>query len=355
AHPAGDDPPVCGRADANGAFALVLRPAVYRLELHGPDDGSRLLSQWAVGRVGSYEADTFDVRRHDVDGIDIVLVGGVVLSGTVRAARDGAVAPEAQVCTMTLAAPLPWDCARTDRAGAYRLLREPGRYWVWIVPADVRGSRLIPQRYERAAVGVDARPFVLAADATLDVALGEGPLIEGRVTVGGDGTPVAFALVCVDTPFTSGRICRETGDDGRYSVATRPETYVISVIPPAGSGVVAEYWSRKRDWTEADRLRVGGDVTLDVALERGLRVSGVVRTPEGIPVELATVNLNDARGVRAATSTDHRGRYEVALPPGAYTIDVFAPRASALVSVVAQPLTVQTDAAHDVVLPFSAP
>ncbi|HUG55561.1 MAG TPA: carboxypeptidase-like regulatory domain-containing protein, partial [Candidatus Limnocylindrales bacterium] len=355
AHPAEDAAVVCERTDADGRFRIELPPSVVKLEVFGPPDGSRLLRQWAVGRVDSFEADSFDARTDDVEGVEIALRRGVTLAGVVSAAADGLPVEAAQVCTQTLSAPLPWDCALTDDRGRYALLREPDRYWVWVIPPAERGSRLVPQRYDRAATGFQSVPFPLFSDAILDVALRDGALLHGTVTAP-DGSPVVLALVCADTPFPTGRICRLTGDDGSYELATRPETYVVNVWAPDGSDLVSGYWDGKRDWTEADRVVVAGERRLDIVLARGVRLTGVVRTAAGRPVEGATVNVMDARGAVVATSTDHRGVYELAAPAGAYLVDVFAPRVGELRSVVGSAVSLAGDeVGFDVVLPPAEP
>lgn len=353
AHPASQAAVVCERSSTDGAFAIDVPAGTYKLHVDGPPDGSRLISQWAVGRLESFEADSFDVRSGDVGGIEITLVRGHVFGGTVTAARDGVPVEEAQVCTQTLSAPLPLACQRTDEDGRYRTLREPGTYWVWVIPPDDAG-RLVPQRFDRVDLGVNATPVVIDGDRTLDVALREGPLLTGRLSTE-DGSPLPFALVCVDTPFPTGRICRPSDGNGNYSVALRPDVYTVQVIPTGDTDAVGSYYSRKRDWTEADRVRVSGDTRLDIVLPRGVLFSGTVRTEAGVPVEAAPVSLNDARGFLLGTYTDQAGQYEIAVLPGRYTIDVFAPRVSRLVSRVGMPLTIEDDIGLDVVLEFAAP
>lgn len=353
AHPASHARVVCERSGPDGAFAIDVPAAIYKLHVDGPPDGSRLIAQWGIGRVESFEADSFDTRRGDVSGIEIALVRGHVFSGTVRAARDGVPVEEAQICTQTLSAPLPWACERTDEDGHFRTLREAGTYWVWAIPPDDAG-RLLPQRYDRVDLGVNATPFVIDRDRVLEVALRDGPLLTGRLTTE-DGAPLPFALVCVDTPFPTGRICRPSDGNGNYSVALRPDVYTVQVIPTGDTDAVGSYHSRKRDWTEADRVRISGDTRLDISLPLGVRLSGTIRTEEGVPVEAAPVSINDARGFLAGTYTDHAGHYEVAVLPGRYTIDVFAPRVSQLVSRVGIPLEIADDIGLDVVLEFARP
>jgi len=341
----------CARSDGEGRYRVEVQPGLQKVEVSGPP-GSRLLTQWATGRMGSFEADVIDTRREDATGVDVVLRAGVALTGVITAARDGSPVEEAQVCTYPHRAPLGWDCELTDERGRYAVLREPDVYWVWVIPPEKRGSRLVYQRHDRVQEGVDATPFELFQDRTLDVALTEGPLLHGRVTAT-DGAPVVLALVCLDTPFPTGRICRSTGDDGSYEIATRPQTYVVNVYPPEGSEVIAGFWpDAARDWTAAGEVRVGpADRRLDIVLPRGVRLSGVVRDARGSPVEGATVNVNDATGPRFFGSTNAEGRYSISVLPGDYTVDVFSPRYLYSLSVMGQPLSVTGETGYEVVLP----
>lgn len=342
----------CERSGSGGKYEIEVTAGSHKLEVAGPP-ASRLLGQWGFGRIGSYEADAIDTRVADVSGADFVLVRGVVLSGVVSAARGGRPLEEAQVCTYTLAAPLGWECENTDRNGRYALLREPGSYWVWTIPPDDR-SRLMYQRYDRVLEGLDASPFELRADRELDVALTEGSQLSGRVTAS-DGKPVVLALVCLDTPFPTGRICRRTSGDGSYSIGTRPEAYVVNVAPLDGSDVVAGFWpDAAPDWTKARAFRIGAaDARLDMVLPRGVLLTGTVRDARGIPLEGVTINVNDGAVPRFFGSTDVHGRYSIAvLPDRTYTIDVFSARAVIALSVVGQSLTVtRGDVGYDVVLP----
>jgi len=348
AHRAGDEI-ACTRSAPDGGYALRVAPGVYRLEVEGPP-GARLVGQWAFDRVDSGDADPLDVRDADIGDADVVLARGQALEGTVRAAPDGHPIERAQVCTKALAAPLPFACERTAAAGGYRLLRAPGRYWIWVVPPD--HEPLLAQWYDRADEGVQAKAFDLQADSTVDVALEPGPRITGHLRTAA-GVPVAGAKVCADTPFATGRICRETDAAGAYSITTRPETYVLNVEPPEGSDLVASYHAGKRTWADADAVRVEqADVAVELVLAPGVRVSGTVRDETGVPVEGANLSLSDGDGWLAGTSTDAAGRYALAVPPGRYVLDVFAPRFGALVSVVGRSLVVGGPATADVTLPL---
>jgi hypothetical protein len=321
AHPITRVNVVCARTGADGKYAIETRADLYRVDIEGPP-GSKLVPQWARGTVFEDDADILDARSADVPDVDVALSPGVVLRGTVRVGT--ATIEDAQVCTKTLAAPVGWQCERTDKRGAYSALRVPGDYWVWALPPD--RIRAIGLWYDRVLEGFNATPFDLSSDASLDMTLPVGPQIQGRVR-NEAGEPVSDVFVCVDTPFTTGRICRPSGFDGAYAVTTRPSTYIVSVIPPAGSGYIAEYWDHKHNWVEADAVRLGtGDIQLDLVIRRGVIVKGTIKDKRGLPAVGATINFGDPREVEAAGATDGTGAFEVALPPGTYHVDVFPPR-----------------------------
>jgi len=321
AHPITRIDVVCARSGADGKYTIETRADLYRVDVAGPP-GAKLVPQWAPGSYSEDDADILDARTTDVADIDFTLTPGVVLRGAVRV--DGATIEDAQVCLRTLAAPVGWQCERTDKRGVYEALRVPGDYWIWALPPDrVKATGLW---YDRVLEGFEATPFDLSADASLNMTLPTGPQIQGRVrNESGEAVPDVF--VCVDTPFTTGRICRPSGFDGSYAVTTRPSTYIISVIPPAGSGYIAEYRERKRNWVEADAVRLGtGDIQVDLVLRRGVIVKGTIKDKRGVPAVGATINFGDPREVDHAGATDGTGAFEVAVLPGKYHVDVFPPR-----------------------------
>jgi carboxypeptidase family protein len=347
------DAPTCARSGAQGAYAIDVVAGTYKLDVTGPP-GGKLIPQWGRGRLSSEEADIVDVRTADVTGFDMTLVKGVLLSGVVRG-PSGPI-EDAQVCIKTLAAPLPWECERTNKTGSYLALREPGEYYLWTVPPD--NVRLVAQWYDHVLEGVSTTSITLDRDRSIDISLDPGPQFRGKVRTT-DGEPVAAALVCADTRFPTSRICRPTGSDGSYQLTTRSEDYVVQVIPPASSDLITEFWSRKRFWIDADQVSLGtADRTLDLTLRKGVRITGVVRDTRDVPLEAATLNILDDAGPLVGAATDVSGTYYIIVPPGKYQIEVFAPSRGErgdLLSLEPRDITISGFTRYDVVLEDANP
>jgi len=350
AHPTKvDDPPVCAKSAADGTYAIDVASGIYRVEVTGAS-GQRLVSQWARGRLFLEEADVLDARKSDVPDVDVNLIHGNVVKGTVT--FGGQPVEDAQVCIRTLAAPLPWQCERTDKKGNYAGLREPGQYYVWTVPPG--NIAAIPQWYDRGLTGVDSSVLDLTRDRTVNVALTGGPTVSGTLR-DSSGQVVQGALVCIDTAFTTGRICRESDGNGHYAITTRPETYIISVYPPAHSGLIAEYWSGRRTWVDADDFVLRSDRTLDLVVQKGVIVTGTVKDVRGIPLAGATVNLNDGQiYAAAATDTDSAGHFEAVVRPGTFTLEVFPSFVPNVIG-VSQTITVRSSMDLQITLPDITP
>lgn len=341
----------CEKSKADGTYAIDVTPGIYKMSFDGAP-GLRLLPQWAYGRVTSGEADVVDVRSADAPGVDVTLRPGVRLSGTVTGI-DGHPVKKAQVCTHRFSESLPWECERTDDHGHYVALREPDRYWVWMIPPD--DDPLMMQWFDDALTGVGATSVDLSKDQTVDQTLSPGPSVAGHV-LDPSGAPVYHAFVCVDTPFPTGRICRPTDQTGAYRVTTRPETYTVQILPPDGSDLLPQYYGGGRTWLDANTVTVRSQsVTVDVRLVRGLKVSGVVRSQQGVPLEGASINVSDAKGFVSGTYTDESGAYSLAMPAGRYTFDFFAPFPSQVVSIEGKPVTVDKTMSLDVTLADADP
>ena len=117
AHPVSRDNVVCARTGADGKYTIEARGDLYRVDVEGPP-GAKLVPQWVGGSPFEDNTVVLDARTRDVPDIDFALDPGVVLRGTVRV--GGATIEDAQVCLSTLAAPIGWQCERTDKQARTR-------------------------------------------------------------------------------------------------------------------------------------------------------------------------------------------------------------------------------------------
>jgi hypothetical protein len=139
-------------------------------------------------------------------------------------------------------------------------------------------------------------------------------------------------------------------------VTTRPETYDVQVLPPDGSDLLPQFVGGGRTWLDASTVTVRSqNVTVDVKLQRGVVVRGVVRSQTGVPLEGASVNVSDAQGFLTGAYTDETGTYSLAVPTGRYTFDFFAPFPSQVVSVEGKVVTVDKAMTMDVTLADANP
>jgi hypothetical protein len=131
------------------------------------------------------------------------------------------------------------------------------------------------------------------------------------------------------------------------------------VVAPHGSDLIGEFWLRKRTWVDANSVSLGSaDRTLDLTLRRGVRVTGVIRDTRGVPLEGATINLNDDDGPLVGAATDISGTYSLVVPPGTYQVEVFAPfrgERGDLLSQLPRDLVVDDTTHYDVVLEDANP
>ena len=89
--------------------------------------------------------------------------------------------------------------------------------------------------------------------------------------------------------------------------------------------------------------------------EMKVRITGIIRDARGIPLEAATININDDAGPLIGAETDASGTYSVVVAPGHYTIEAFAPFRGDMVSLAPQDITVNGFTRMDFVLQDANP
>lgn len=183
----------------------------------------------------------------------------------------------------------------------------------------------LEEQYAGVRIGIDVEP---GRETVLEVDVSLGATVRGEVVDAG-GQPMAG--VRVDTgggmPWMGGRDSRsiETADDG---------SFVLKGIPPGIVKVEAEL----DGWLDAstDEMEIGDGeerAGVQLVLERGLAIAGIVRGVDGRPAELAEVvvekltrqNWGGWGGSRMARQgrdrTDAAGRFAISgLAAGKYTV-----------------------------------
>ncbi|MDP6988168.1 MAG: carboxypeptidase-like regulatory domain-containing protein [Planctomycetota bacterium] len=189
---------------------------------------------------------------------------------------------------------------------------DEGRFEVAVptaVPLDVEAS---------ASDHASARRDHLFAGDDVELRLGAAAVLEGVLTRASDGSPVVGALVlgrdsrrveqCRAHTDAGGRFLFEDLQAGLLSVEITP----LDAAPPPSKSV---------------ELRAGVHTRLDLALEAGVRIHGIVSDSLGRPIVGAEVGLG-ASFLRSVL-TDVQGRYEMSGLGGARRRDLDDLRARA--------------------------
>ncbi|GGV75993.1 MFS transporter [Streptomyces griseoloalbus] len=222
--------------------------------------------------------------------------GGIPVRGFVRGA-DSAPVPRAAVTLISLAGrQLGRSVAQSD--GSYAVDAPGTGSYVLIAAAD-------GHQPQASTVVVNGEPV------TYDILLSGTSGLTGLVRAAGGGLPVKDAMVIVTDVRGDLLATGSTGEQGEFSFA--------ELVPGAVTVAVNAAGYRPR----ALPVEVGGTgvTRIEVELETGAQVQGVVRAPHG-PLADARVTLVDAAGnVVGTATTGADGAYAFAdLDGGEYTV-----------------------------------
>jgi hypothetical protein len=183
--------------------------------------------------------------------------------------------------------------------------------------------------------------FVDDLSGPIDITLGPGHIIEGRITSGLTGTPLAgvgVAALGTDSMLIYGgqgdafaiAATGMTDTNGNYTLTVPSGTYVIHT--PGPQGAQPRFWSDDPAVFQATRLTVARNIAgIDIAVVPVTQIGGYVRSGPsfGDGVEGARVAAYLAGGtpccrVVGLATSGYNGTFVMHVPPGTYRL-VFDP------------------------------
>jgi hypothetical protein len=328
-HPAFRGAVTCTRTQSDGGFQLRVISGLHKLEIVPPASSS-LVAAWYPAADRVRLADYLDLRSGDRGDLVVNLAAGRRVSGR-TVDLSGAPVADAQACYSPTQTDIDWTCVRTDADGMYTAVVAGGDYLVFFVPPG--GSRLITRWWRFAPDEISADVLHVGSDLEgIDATFPAGNLVLGKVLTA-SGKAVENALVCIDTRFPSGRICRPTNKQGEYTVAVRRGSFQIQFIASTSENVVNGWYGGGSDPLSARQIFVNGDLRIDGALRSGKLLWGSVLGADGLPVQGAYVNAYDLDGnFVAGGPTGIGGDYGIVLPIGRYRVQAFPPLGSPYVA-----------------------
>ncbi len=239
--------PVEAATSTSGTFAFDALPTDDYQFLVIPTAESRLLARWIGGDQDRSGAGTYTVTSGDLLTLPVteLTVAGAI-AGTVTDSAGAGIAGTTVRVYGSGDTWLPRVETTTGPDGTYTVPAVvDGEYRVLFVPPA--GSGLINQWYEGTTERATATPVVVSGSAvtsSVDAELAGGRSLSGVVT-GPGGTPVAgvWVMAYSATDTWVGSVWAFTDAEGRYALEGVPTgTYRVYFVPPAGSGLAAEWY-----------------------------------------------------------------------------------------------------------------
>ena len=312
----------------DGTFLLALPEGAYSATVEGPP-GSR----YPAGQAN----EQFRVGAGGTE-LKVVLRSGVIFSG--QTVDDRGAVVSSMSFSLIDRENFQYHWAVSDEEGSFSVALFPGTYDIYL-----HATRKYPPQPV-------IRNVEILEDTQYTVLVDTGNRVSGRV-LAPDGSPVAGAALSI-YGRTDSRFAR-SDDQGFYEVALSTGTYQVLVELPAGVLLPNQ---------DVGTLTVENDMEFDIRLAAGGIITGTVIDSRGSPVEGAEINLLQDwtatyTGGRPETgdeissdensdsvkidniiapwpypkpyvhrwlTTDSEGRWQAAVMPGSYTVEVVAPR-----------------------------
>jgi hypothetical protein len=225
----------------------------------------------------------------------------------------------------------PAQSERTNLLGQYSLLVKPDTYDIRYQPPS--------GRTDLATVLISN--VAIQGDTILTVTLPHGVPLSGVVRTR-SGNPVPDVDLDLTDDATGRRVPTpgdNTGASGAYQVVIQPGTYTVSFTPPQGARLAA---------AQIRGVVVRGATRLEVTLEAGLEISGLVQDASGAPLGGVDIDVDDAAtGERIHTVEDVTtpdGWFAVIVPEGRFDLTFVPPAGLALAAGIVRGVAVSADA-----------
>jgi len=192
---------------------------------------------------------------------------------------------------------------KTAKDGTYSIELSPGEhYWINVLPPEE--GRLLHQRL------TDVN---LEEDKKLNIKLEFGFILSGRIT-DNKGKPVANTWISANPTSGGQSEGGRASSDGNYRIKLAAGTYTLKIYPPE---------DRKLPRQTVSDVEVKEDLKLDIKLESGFTLSGLITNPDGEPITYAHVIAREnTTGQEGYGSPAKDGFYSIVLMPGTYTVQL---------------------------------
>jgi protocatechuate 3,4-dioxygenase beta subunit len=191
--------------------------------------------------------------------------------------------------------------AESNFLGYYQTMVSEGLYYLRFDPPENSGY-----------IAKDTTDINITADTELNITLEKGTFIFGTVT-NTSGTPISDIYVeVVDVGTQDWVTGGGTNEQGEYRVGVQPGVYDLYFHP----------WQSRYVATHIMNVIVTADYELDVILQSGSLVDGIVTDKDSTPLEGVSVIAfqTDNWNSVSSTATDEQGYYGIGLLPGTYDI-----------------------------------
>ncbi|KQY42827.1 hypothetical protein ASD18_17715 [Cellulomonas sp. Root137] len=322
----------------DGTFSKNLAQGTYVVRFDPPYGGGMVTQYWQGATTQAGATPLTVVAGQTTPLGDVTFADGGAITGTVTDAAGDPVADANVFLSPSTGGAIVG--ATTGVDGTYRAAGlTAGSYRVQFQGAT--GSLLRGEYYDNAHEYMDADLVTSTGSGTVtgvDAQLEPAGAVEGRV-LDADGHPVANAWVMASPRFAGAGYVNSTTTDseGYYSLGgLAPGSWAFQVQAPTGSAWANEWYLDAGGSDSATPVTITAGVRTeleDVALERGVSLTGRVLDPDGVAVQGAFVSAHSSDGMNLSASTDATGTYTLrGLRPGAVSLYVSAPMSSDLLS-----------------------